>query len=39
MEIKMVSREDIINSILDRINEGEEITQEIKNILMEMSHG
>lgn len=35
----MVSREDIINSILDRINEGEEITQEMKNILMEMSDG
>lgn len=39
MEIKMVSREDIINSILDRINEGEKITQEMKNILMEMSDG
>ena len=35
----MVSREDIINSILDRINEGEKITQEMKNILMEMSDG
>jgi len=36
LKIKFVKRIDIVNSILDRINEGEELTQELVELLKEM---
>ena len=38
IEINFVNRKDIIDSILDRINEGEELTAELKELLKEMSN-
>lgn len=37
IELKFVDRLDIINSILDRINEGQELTDEMRELLKEMS--
>lgn len=37
IEINFVNRKDIVNSILDRINEGEKLTSELKVLLTEMS--
>ena len=37
IEINFVNRKDIVDSILDRINEGEELTAELKELLKEMS--
>ena len=37
IEINFVNRKDIVDSILDRINEGEELTSELKELLTEMS--
>ena len=37
IEINFVNRKDIVDSILDRINEGEELTSELKELLKEMS--
>ena len=38
IEINFVNRKDLIDSILDRINEGEELTAELKELLKEMSN-
>lgn len=38
IEINFVNRKDIVDSILDRINEGEELTFELKELLTEMSN-
>jgi len=38
IEINFVNRKDIVDSILDRINEGEELTAELKELLKEMSN-
>ena len=37
IEINFVNRKDIVDSILDRVNEGEELTSELKELLTEMS--
>ena len=37
MQVTFVERIEIINSILDRINEGEKLTSELKVLLTEMS--
>ncbi len=37
IEISFVNRKDIVDSILDRINEGEELTSELRELLTEMS--
>lgn len=37
IEVSFVNRKDIVDSILDRINEGEELTSELKELLTEMS--
>lgn len=37
IEINFVNREDIVDSILDRVNQGQELTKEMKEILKEMS--
>ena len=37
MQVTFVERIEIINSILDRVNEGQELTDEIKELLKEMS--
>lgn len=37
MQVTLVERLDIINSILDRVNEGQELTDEMKELLKEMS--
>jgi len=37
LQIEFKERIDIINSILDRVNEGQELTHEMKEILKEMS--
>lgn len=37
MQVIFVERLDIINSILDRVNEGQELTDEMKELLKEMS--
>ena len=37
IEINFVKRIDIVDSILDRVNEGEELTSELKELLTEMS--
>ena len=36
--VSFVNRKDIVDSILDRINEGEELTSELKELLTEMSN-
>ena len=38
IEVNFVNRKDIVDSILDRINEGEELTAELKELLKEMSN-
>jgi len=38
IEVSFVNRKDIVYSILDRINEGEELTSELKELLTEMSN-
>mgnify|MGYP003115841456 CR=1 FL=1 len=38
IEVSFVNRKDIVDSILDRINEGEELTSELKELLTEMSN-
>jgi len=38
IEVTFVNRKDIVDSILDRINEGEELTSELKELLTEMSN-
>lgn len=37
IEVNFVNREDIVDSVLDRINDGEELTSELKELLTEMS--
>ena len=37
MQVTFVERIEIINSILDRVNEGQELTDEMKELLKEMS--
>jgi len=37
IEVSFVNRKDIVDSILDRVNEGEELTSELKELLTEMS--
>ena len=37
IEVNFVNRKDIVDSILDRVNEGEELTAELKELLKEMS--
>ena len=37
MQVRFVERIEIINSILDRVNEGQELTDEMKELLKEMS--
>lgn len=37
LQIEFKERIDIINSILDRVNQGQELTKEMKEILKEMS--
>ena len=37
IEVTFVNRKDIVDSILDRINEGEKLTSELKVLLTEMS--
>lgn len=37
LQIKFKKRIDIINSILDRVNQGQELTKEMREILKEMS--
>ena len=37
IEVNFVNRKDIVDSILDRVNEGEEFTTELKELLKEMS--
>jgi hypothetical protein len=37
MKLKFVDRIAIINSILDRVNEGQELTDEMRELLKEMS--
>ena len=37
IEVNFVNRKDIIDSILDRVNEGEVLTSELKELLKEMS--
>ena len=37
IEVSFVNRKDIVDSILDRVNEGEELTSELKELLKEMS--
>lgn len=36
LRIRFVKRIDIVNSILDRINEGEKLTEELRELLKEM---
>lgn len=36
LRFRFVKRIDIVNSILDRINEGEKLTEELKELLKEM---
>jgi len=38
IEVNFVNRDDVVDSILDRINEGEELTTELKELLKEMSN-
>ena len=38
IEVSFVNRKDIVDSILDRLNEGEELTSELKELLTEMSN-
>ena len=38
IEVSFVNRKDIVDSILDRVNEGEELTSELKELLTEMSN-
>ena len=38
IEVNFINRKDIVDSILDRINEGEELTSELKKLLTEMSN-
>ena len=37
MQVTFVERMEIINSILDRVNQGHELTDEMKELLKEMS--
>ena len=37
IEVSFLNRKDIVDSILDRVNEGEELTSELKELLTEMS--
>jgi len=38
MEIRTITREEIINRILDRINEGETLSDETRTLLIELTH-
>ncbi len=38
IEVNFVNRNDIVDSILDRVNEGEKLTSELKELLTEMSN-
>ena len=38
IEVNFVNRKDIVDSILDRVNEGEKLTSELKELLTEMSN-
>jgi len=37
MEIRTITREEIINRILDRINEGETLSDETRTLLIELT--
>jgi ribosome assembly protein YihI (activator of Der GTPase) len=37
MEIRTITREEIINRILDRLNEGETLSDETRTLLIELS--
>jgi ribosome assembly protein YihI (activator of Der GTPase) len=39
MEINTLTRQEIINSLLDRMNNGEELTEELINLLTDMANG
>jgi ribosome assembly protein YihI (activator of Der GTPase) len=39
MEINTLTRQEIINSLLDRMNNGEELTEELINLLTDMADG
>ena len=39
MEINTLTRQEIINSLLDRMNNGEELTEELINLLKDMANG
>lgn len=39
MEINTLTRQEIINSLLDRMNSGEELTEELINLLTDMANG
>ena len=38
IEVNFVNRKDIVDSILDTLNQGEELTSELKELLKEMSN-
>jgi ribosome assembly protein YihI (activator of Der GTPase) len=39
MEINTLTRQEIINSLLDRMNNGEKLTEELINLLTDMANG
>lgn len=39
MEINTLTRQEIIDSLLDRMNNGEELTEELINLLNDMANG
>ena len=39
MEINTLTRQEIIDSLLDRMNNGEELTEELINLLKDMANG
>jgi len=39
MEINTLTRQEIIDSLLDRMNNGEELTEELINLLTDMANG
>ncbi len=38
MEINLLTRQEIINSLLDRMNKGERLTKELINLLLDMAN-